>query len=91
MGNVKTAHPNRGNGSKGNRNGYTRAEAKSSAKKLRRCDARLAVELYPDPGSESWGFRVPALGIVGGAKTRAAALRQARVAANFTLESGGGL
>jgi hypothetical protein len=73
MGNVKTAHPNRGNGSKGNR------------------DARLAVELYPDPESESWGFRVPALGIVGGAKTRAAALRQARVAANFTLESGDGL
>ncbi|HUY53830.1 MAG TPA: hypothetical protein VMV23_01570 [Candidatus Nanopelagicaceae bacterium] len=44
------------------------------------------VELVHDPESDGWGFRVPSLGIVGGDKTRAAAVLQARDAIAFTLE-----
>lgn len=44
------------------------------------------VELVHDPESDEWGFRVPSLGIVGGDKTRAAAVLQAREAIAFTLE-----
>lgn len=46
----------------------------------------FAIELVHDPESEGWGFRVPSLGIVGGDKTRAAAVLQAREAIAFTLE-----
>jgi len=44
------------------------------------------VELMHDPESDGWGFRVPSLGIVGGDKTKAAAVLQARDAIAFTLE-----
>lgn len=44
------------------------------------------IELVHAPESDEWGFRVPSLGIVGGDKTRAAAVLQARDAIAFTLE-----
>jgi len=44
------------------------------------------VELVYDPESDGWVFRVPSLGIVGGDKTRAAAVLRAREAIAFTIE-----
>ena len=48
----------------------------------------LAVHLYYDPESHNWGFRVPALRIVGGGQdTREEAGRAALDAIAFTLEA----
>ncbi len=37
---------------------------------------KLRVEYAYDPGSGNWSFRVPSLGIVGGAKTREEAAKK---------------
>ncbi len=48
---------------------------------------RLRVEYAYDPESDNWSFRVPSLGIVGGAKTREEAERKVLDAVAFTLEA----
>ncbi len=47
---------------------------------------RLRVEYAYDPESRNWSFRVPSLGIVGGAETREEAERRVVDAVAFTLE-----
>ena len=47
---------------------------------------RLRVEYAYDPESRNWSFRVPSLGIVGGAKTREDAEKRVVDAVAFTLE-----
>lgn len=47
------------------------------------------VDFIYDPESKNWGFKVPALHIVGGDKTRPDAERMAREAIEFTLEDDG--
>jgi predicted RNase H-like HicB family nuclease len=47
---------------------------------------RLRVEYAYDPESRNWSFRVPSLGIVGGADTREEAERRVVDAVAFTLE-----
>ncbi len=47
---------------------------------------RLRVEYAYDPESRNWSFRVPSLGIVGGAETREEAERKVVGAVAFTLE-----
>jgi hypothetical protein len=47
---------------------------------------RLRVEYAYDSESRNWSFRVPSLGIVGGADTRDEAERQVVEAVAFTLE-----
>ena len=47
---------------------------------------QLRVEYICDPESENWCFRVPSLGIVGGADTRDAAEQAAIDAVAFALE-----
>ena len=46
----------------------------------------LRVMYVHDEEAGGWGFRVPSLGIVGGAETREEAEEQARAAILFTLE-----
>lgn len=48
---------------------------------------RLRVVYAYDPESRNWSFRVPSLGIVGGAETRAEAEKRAVDAVAFTLGS----
>jgi hypothetical protein len=48
---------------------------------------RLRIEVVRDPESENWSFRVPSLGIIGGANSREAAEREALDAVAFTLEA----
>ena len=47
---------------------------------------QLRVEYIYDPESENWCFRVPSLGIIGGADTREAAEQAAIDAIAFVLE-----
>ena len=47
---------------------------------------QLRVEYIYDPESRNWCFRVPSLGIVGGAETREEAQQAAIDAIAFTLE-----
>jgi hypothetical protein len=47
---------------------------------------RLRVEYVYDSESRNWSFRVPSLGIVGGADTRDDAERKVVEAVAFTLE-----
>ena len=47
---------------------------------------RLRVEYAFDPESRNWSFRVPSLGIVGGAGTRDDAERKVVEAVAFSLE-----
>ncbi len=47
---------------------------------------RLRVEYAYDPESRNWSFRVPSLGIVGGAETRNEAEKRVVEAVAFTLE-----
>ena len=47
---------------------------------------RLRVEYAYDSESRNWSFRVPSLGIVGGAATRDEAERKVVEAVAFTLE-----
>jgi hypothetical protein len=47
---------------------------------------RLGVEYAYDSKSRNWSFRVPSLGIVGGANTRDEAERKVVEAVAFTLE-----
>jgi hypothetical protein len=47
---------------------------------------RLRVEYAYDSESRNWSFRVPSLGIVGGADTRDEAERKVVEAVAFTLE-----
>jgi len=47
---------------------------------------RLRVEYAYDAESRNWSFRVPSLGIVGGADTRDDAERKVVEAVAFTLE-----
>jgi hypothetical protein len=47
---------------------------------------KLPVEYAYDSESRNWGFRVPSLGIVGGADTRDKAERKVVEAVAFTLE-----
>lgn len=47
---------------------------------------RLRVEYAYDAESHNWGFRVPSLGIVGGAHTRDEAERKLVEAVALTLE-----
>jgi hypothetical protein len=47
---------------------------------------RLRVEYAYDSESRNWSFRVPSLGIVGGADTRDDAERKVVEAVAFTLE-----
>jgi hypothetical protein len=47
---------------------------------------RLRVEYAYDAESRNWSFRVPSLGIVGGADTRDEAERKVFEAVAFTLE-----
>jgi len=47
---------------------------------------RLRVEYAYDSESRNWNFRVPSLGIVGGADTRDEAERKVVEAVAFTLE-----
>ena len=46
----------------------------------------LRIEYYYDPESHGWSFRVPSLGIIGGADTREEAEKQVMDAIDFTLE-----
>ncbi len=46
----------------------------------------LPVDVFYDRESRNWGFRVPALGIIGGGDTRDDAIRSSRDAIAFTLE-----
>ncbi len=46
---------------------------------------KLRVEYAYDPESRNWSFRVPSLGIVGGAKSREEAEKQVVDAVAFTL------
>jgi len=48
---------------------------------------RLRVEYGYDAESHNWSFRVPSLGIVGGADTRDEAERKVVEAVAFTLEA----
>lgn len=50
----------------------------------------LSVIYVYDDETDDWGFRVPSLGIVGGAKTREEAEKQARDAILFTLTDDSG-
>jgi len=50
-------------------------------------NARVRVEIIFDPESANWSFRVPSLGIVGGAETREAAEAEALEAIVFSLEA----
>jgi len=47
---------------------------------------RLRVEYVYDPESHNWSFRVPSLGIVGGAETREEAEKSVVDAVAFTIE-----
>ncbi len=47
---------------------------------------KLRVEYAYDPESRNWSFRVPSLGIVGGAENREEAEKQVVDAVAFTLE-----
>ena len=47
---------------------------------------QLRVEYAYDPESPNWSFRVPSLGIVGGAETRDEAEKTAIGAVAFSLE-----
>lgn len=47
---------------------------------------QLRVEYIYDPKSRNWRFRVPSLGIIGGADTREEAERAVLDAVAFTLE-----
>ena len=47
---------------------------------------QLRVEYIYDPESRNWCFRVPSLGIIGGADTRDEAERAVLDAVAFTLE-----
>jgi len=47
---------------------------------------KLRVEYVYDPESRNWSFRVPSLGIVGGADTREEAEKRVVDAVAFTLE-----
>ena len=47
---------------------------------------RLRVEYGYDPESRNWSFRVPSLGIVGGAETREEAEQAAFAAISYALE-----
>jgi hypothetical protein len=47
---------------------------------------RLRVEYVYDSESKNWSFRIPTLGIVGGADTRDEAERKVVEAVAFTLE-----
>lgn len=47
---------------------------------------QLRVEYSCDPESHNWSFRVPALGIVGGAETREEAEQAAIDAVAYALE-----
>jgi hypothetical protein len=47
---------------------------------------KLRVEYAYDPESRNWSFRVPSLGIVGGAETREDAEKKVVDAVAFTLE-----
>lgn len=47
---------------------------------------KLRVEYVWDEEGQGWGFTVPALGIVGSAKTRAEAEREAADVVKFVLE-----
>ena len=47
---------------------------------------KLRVELYYDDESRNWGFRVPALHILGAENTRDEAIGGALEAIDFTLE-----
>jgi hypothetical protein len=47
---------------------------------------RLRVEYPYDPESRNWSFRVPSLGIVGGAESREEAEKRVVDAVAFTLE-----
>ena len=49
-------------------------------------NARITVHYTLDPESHTWCFRVPSLGVVGGAATRAEAEREAADAIAFALE-----
>ena len=48
---------------------------------------RLRVEYAYDPESRNWSFRVPSLGIVGGAETREDAEKRVVDAVAFALEA----
>ena len=48
--------------------------------------ARITVHYTLDPESRTWCFRVPSLGVVGGAATREDAEREAADAIAFALE-----
>ena len=50
---------------------------------------QLRVEYIYDPESRNWGFRVPSLGIIGGANTREEAERAADDAIAYALEGEG--
>ena len=47
---------------------------------------KLRVEYAYDPESRNWSFRVPSLGIVGGAESREEAEKRVVDAVAFTLE-----
>jgi len=47
---------------------------------------KLRVEFYYDDESHNWGFRVPALHIIGGDDTREKAEKMALEAIDFALE-----
>ena len=47
---------------------------------------KLRVEYAYDPESRNWSFRVPSLGIVGGADSREEAEKRVADAVAFTLE-----
>ncbi len=47
---------------------------------------QLRVEYLYDPESRNWCFRVPSLGIIGGADTREEAEQQAIAAVAYALE-----
>lgn len=48
--------------------------------------AQISIQYIYDPESRNWCFRIPSLGIVGGAKTREEAEQQAIEAIAFTLD-----
>ena len=47
---------------------------------------KVRVEYLYDPESDNWCFRVPSLGVIGGAETRQQAEGAALEAIRFTLE-----
>lgn len=68
--------------------GYRTGDLRKLSRPEGRPPMQLRVEYLYDPESNNWSFRVPSLGILGGADTRDEAERAAIEAIAYALEEG---